>query len=148
MEIIVDEWIVHYISDPPKRGAVFEFLKKVLEKCDRFVTIRGEGLDQKIWRMAKESGQWEPESRTFVKWFMASFRQNSEKFRILEESNAIPVPLELEQETPSDDLYLVRAAITTGGFILTTDYRLKEKLSQKQELTICIVDEFLNRYDC
>jgi len=148
MEIVIDEWIVHFISDPQKREVVREFLKKVLEKCDRFVTVRGEGLDRKIWRMVKESGQWEPESRELVKKFMARFRHNSKKFRILEGPNMRPVPSELKRKTPSDDLYLVKAALSTGGFILTTDYRLKEKLSQEQELTIHLVDEFLGQYDC
>lgn len=148
MEIVVDEWIVDYIADPQKRGAVFEFLEKVLEKCDRFVTIRGEGLDQKIWQMAKESGRWKPEGRSLAKWFMRSFRNNTDKLHILEKSNAMPVPPALEEKTPSDDLYLVRAAISTGGFILTTDYRLKERLSHEQELDIRMVDEFLDHYDC
>lgn len=148
MEITIDEWIVHYLSDPQKRELAFDFLDKVLKKCDRFVTIKGEALDQKIWWMAKKSGNWDFKGRSIVKWFMASFRQNSEKFRLLKKSNAKPLPSELEQNTPPDDLYLVKAAITTDSFILTTDERLKEKLSHRKDLAIRIVDEFLSQYDC
>ena len=147
MEIVIDEWIVHYMSDPEKHEIIFRFLKKVFKKCDRFVTVRGRGLDQKIWQIAKKSAYWNPESRRLVKWFMGSFRHNSKKFHILEESN-ISLPLELEQETPPDDLYLVKAAIATKSFIVTTDYKLKRKLSHWKEITVYMVDEFLDLYDC
>ncbi|MFQ6087773.1 MAG: hypothetical protein ACE5K0_02585 [Candidatus Methanofastidiosia archaeon] len=79
MEITIDEWVVHYISDPKKHKIVSDFLEKVLKKCDKFVTIKGEGLDHKMWRMAKKSGYWKPESRKLAKWFMLSFRLNNEK---------------------------------------------------------------------
>lgn len=148
MEITLDEWIVHYLSDPQKRELAFEFLDKILKKCDRFVTIEGEALDQKIWKMAKKSGNWDPVGRSIVKWFMASFRQNSEKFRLLKKSKTTPLPPELERNTPPDDLYLIKAAITTSSFILTTDERLKEKLSHRKDLAIRIVDEFLRNYNC
>lgn len=147
MEIVLDEWIYHYISNPRKRETIFQFLENVLRKCDRFVTIRGKGLDQKIWAMAKKSSYWDDTGRKLVKWFMGSFRFNTKKFYVLEESNATALPAELEQETPSADRYLVQAAITTGGFILTTDTKLKENLSNRPEVTVCIVDEFLDHYD-
>lgn len=146
MEIVIDEWIVHYLSDPEKQEIVFKFLMKVFEKCDRFVTIRGKGLDQKIWQIAKKSGYWNPESRRLVKWFMGNFRHNSKKFHVIEDS--ISLPLNLKEETPPDDEYLVKAAVITKSFILTTDYKLKEKLSHQKEVVVCMVDEFLDQYDC
>lgn len=148
VEIIVDEWIVHYMSNSENRGKIFQFLRKLLEKCDRFVTIRGEGLDQKIWKMAKRSAYWSPESRNLVKWFMANFRTNSKKFLIIEESETVPLSPDLNQKTPSDDKYLVKAALTTGGCILTTDSKLKEILSDWKELKVYMADEFIDQYDC
>lgn len=148
MEITIDEWIVHYISDPEKFETTVEFLEKVFNKCDRFVTIKGEGLDRKIWQMDKKSSRWDPKGRKFVKWFMANFRHNSEKFLVLDESGLKPLHPDLEKATPPDELYLVKAATTTESSILTTDNRFKERLSHRKELTFHIVDEFLNHYNC
>lgn len=151
MEITVDDWIVHFIaqSDLQKRKDVLRFLEKLFQKCDKLVAVKGGGLMQKIWQMSKESGDWDVASRSLAKYFFRSFLANSNKFLILEESNLKPLSKELEQETPPDDLYLVKAAInTTDRFILTTDDRLKEKLSHRQELTIRLMDEFLPQYDC
>lgn len=143
MEITIDEWIVHFISDPQKREWTLTFLEKVFQKCDRLVTIRGAPLMKKIWRMSKESGNWDPTGRSFAKYFFINFISNSNKFRLLDESELKPLPVELERETPHDDLYLVKAAMNTADrLILTTDSRLKEKLSHMREPTIHLVDEF------
>lgn len=148
MQITVDEWIAHFISDPQKRKDALKFLEKLLQKSDKLVTLRGGPLNRKIFRMAEESATWDSAGRDFVKWFMGEFL-NSENFLMLYESNLQPLSKELEQETPSDDLYLVKTAINTADrFIVTTDNRLKEKLSHRQELTIRLVDEFLQQYDC
>ena len=126
----------------------FEFLQKVFSKCDKLTTLKGEGLDNKIWQMAKESGHWDYVGRSFVKWFMAYFRHNNEKFHVIVNQDSISVPAEIEEETPEDDLYLVKAAIISESPILTTDRRLKERLSHREELTIHLLDEFLDNYDC
>ncbi|MEW6620289.1 MAG: hypothetical protein AB1422_13310 [bacterium] len=152
LNIVIDEWIIHFISPkestPEKQKIVFEFLQKVFEKCDKFVIIKGGKLEKKIWGIAKESGNWRPEIRSLVKNFIYQFRTNSKKFEILEENNLIPLSSELIQETPEDDLYLVKAAISTKSCILTTDNRLKEKMVSRKELSIYLVDEFLKNYDC
>lgn len=148
MDIVIDEWVVHHLSTPDNRRAAVEFLEKVLGKCDRFVTIEGAGLDKKIWKMSKESDRWEPQARTFAKWFIRSFRTDSQKFLVISQSDAVPLPPDLEQETPAGDLFLVSAALTTGGFILTADRKLKERLSHRKEIAIRLLDEFLPQYDC
>lgn len=149
MEITVDEWIVYFISDPQRRKDALRFLEKLFQKCDKLCTMGGEALDQKIWRMDKESENWDPIGRRFVKWFIAQIRINPNKFRILEGSDLKILPADLEQETPPDDLYLVKAAMNTADkLILTTDSKLKERLSSKQELIILLVNEFLPQYDC
>lgn len=113
MEITVDEWIVHFISDSQKRKDSLRFLEKLFQKCDKLVAVKGGSLMQKIWQMAKESGNWDPDGRKLAKYFLGVFLNNSNKFLILDESNLKPLPLELAQETPSDDFDLVRAAINT-----------------------------------
>lgn len=148
MEITVDEWLIHYISEPERRNEVFTFLQTVKEKCDSFVTIRGGNLERKIWRMSKASGYWSPDGRALVKWFMFEFRKNSSRFHLVEQAEVVTISSELENKTPSKDLYLVKCAMTTGSIIVTTDNRLRECLSDVGELTISSVDEFISQYDC
>jgi len=148
MEITVDEWIVHFIYESQKREVAVKFLEKIHQKCDKLVAIRGEALDQKIWGMAKNSQSWDIEGRRLAKWFMRVFRNNSDKFRTLEELNMEPLPRDLEQEIPNDDLYLIRTAMCTSDrLIITTDGRLKERLSGRRELKVRLVEEFLEAYN-
>ncbi|MEW6606158.1 MAG: hypothetical protein AB1414_01720 [bacterium] len=152
MNIVIDEWMIHFISPkestPEKQKMVFEFLQKVFKKCDKFVTMRGGKLEKKIWWIAKESSNWRPEIRSVVKNFINQFWLNSKKFWLLEENNLIPLSLEVRQKIPEDDLYLIKVAISTKSCILTTDNRLKEKMASQKELSIYLVDEFLKNYDC
>lgn len=149
MEITIDEWIVHFIFDSQRRKDAAQFLETVFQKCDTFVAVKGGGFTQKIWWMSRESKNWDPAARILAKYFLGSFLWNSDKFHLLDESNLNPVPPEIERETPPDDRYLVKTAMSTPDkLILTTDSRLKKKLSHRQELTIHLVDEFLQQYDC
>jgi len=147
MEITVDEWIVHFISWSQKREVAVKFLEKIHQKCDKLVTMRGKALDEKIWNMAKSSQSWDIGSRRLVKWFMGEFRNNPNKFRVFEELNMGQLPADLEREIPEDDLYLIKTALCTSDhLIVTTDGRLKDKLSGRSELIIRLVDEFLETY--
>jgi len=149
MEITVDEWIVHFIYESQKREVVAKFLEKIRQKCDKLVTIRGEALDQKIWNMAKISQSWDIGGITLVKWFMREFRNNPNKFRVIEKINIKPLSADLEREIPEDDLYLVKTAMSTSDhLIVTTDVRLREKLSRRPELSVQLIDEFLEVYNC
>jgi len=149
MEITVDEWIVHFIYESQKREVAVKFLEKIHQKCDKLVAIRGEALDQKIWDMAKSSQNWDIGGRRLAKWFMRVFRNNSNKFRTLEELNMEPLSVDFEREIPDDDRYLVKTAMCTSDkLIVTTDGKLKERLSGRQELIVRLVDEFLEAYNC
>jgi len=149
MEITIDEWLVHYISDPQRCEMAFKFLDKVFRKCDKFVTINDKGLMQKIYQMSRDSANWEPASRRIAKYFFASFMVNSSKFHRLDPSTINQLPDDLRQQIPNDDIYLVETAMNTEAkFILTTDGRLKERLSGWKDLNIQLVDEFLQEYDC
>jgi hypothetical protein len=111
MEIVVDEWIVHFIYESQRREVVTRFLEKIHKKCDKLVTIRGEALDQKIWSMAKTSQNWDVGGLLLVNWFMRAFRKDPNKFRVIEKANTKPLSADLEREIPEDDLHLIMAAI-------------------------------------
>jgi hypothetical protein len=124
-------------------------LNTVFNKCDKFVTLKGGGLMHKIWWMSEKSGNWEPARRLAARYFFKSFLWNSNKFSTLDASTINQLPDDLHHQTPDDDLYLLQTAINTKDkLILTTEERLKEKLSARQELNIHLVDEFLQKYDC
>ena len=57
---------------------------------------------------------------------MRAFRKDPNKFRVIE-----------------------KAAISTSDhLIVTTDARLKERLSDRSEVRVLLIDEFLKVYDC
>ena len=148
MDITIDEWVVHHIGDPDKLEAVEAFLNEVYRKCDRFVTIRGEHLDQRIFQLAKECATWEPRHKALAKHFISKFRLNPKKFHALEESEAAILPPDLGPDVPRKDVFLVRAALTTGSPILTTDAKLKRRLAHAESVQVRLLDEFLQDYDC
>jgi len=147
MKITVNEWICHYLSDREKLKVISKFLYKLEEKCDKIVVKRRSKLMTKIWRISKESQNWELERRLLAKYFFNSFIKNSEKCEILEEHEIHPVPTELAQLVSPDDLYLIQTALATEDkFILTTDEKLYRALSPHSSIRIELVDSFLSKY--
>jgi predicted nucleic acid-binding protein len=117
------------------------------EKCDKIVVKRGSKLMTKIWRISKESQNWEPQRRLLAKYFFNSFIKNSEKCEILEQGEIHPVPAELARLVSTDDVYLLQTALATKDkFILTTDNELHRALSSHSNIRIELVDDFLSKY--
>jgi len=148
VDIVIDEWIVHYIAEPDKRNTALGFLERLLAKCDCLVTMKGGGLDRKVFQMAEECAGCEVKSMKLAKWFMKVFRWNSDKFRVLEESEAAVLPSGLEKAWPQDDLFLLKATLSTGAPILTIDGGLKSVASETKEVVVRMLDEFIEEYDC
>ncbi|MEM3341137.1 MAG: hypothetical protein QW728_00425 [Thermoplasmata archaeon] len=148
MEITIDKWRVHYISEPNKCAEAFSFLEKVFEKCDKLVTLEDAKFTKKIWNMSKESVHWDSARRKAARYFFRYFLYNSNKFSILKKTSIIPISDELRRKVPEDDVYLVDTAINTKDrLILTTDSRLKEKLSITTEVKVILLDDFLSEYE-
>jgi len=147
MEITIDEWLIHYISDQEKARVAYYFLEKVFKKCDRFVTLKNGKLDKKVFWLSKQSGEWEPKRRIVAKYFFNYFFMNSEKFFRMDESETPEMPENIARLTPEDDIYLIRTALKTEEkLVLTSDVRLREKLSEISDIKILLVNEFLSDY--
>jgi predicted nucleic acid-binding protein len=147
MNITINEWIFHYISDQEKSELVHSFLQKLLEKCDKIVLKRSSPLMEKIWKLSKVSQYWEPKRRLLAKFFINSFIKNSYKCVILENHEIPEIPQQLLSIIPSDDIYLIETAYATEDkFILTTDQKLQTILSPYHEFKIELVETFLLKY--
>jgi hypothetical protein len=147
MEITIDEWLIYYISDQEKAGIAYGFLEKVFKKCDRFVALKNGKLDKKVFWLSKQSGQWEPKRRIVAKYFFNNFFMNSEKYFRIDESEPPEMPENIARLVPEDDVYLIRTALKTEEkLVLTSDLRLREKLSKISDIKILLVDEFLSDY--
>ena len=149
MEIVLDEWICHYVQDAAAdHSTLLSFLEKLVEKCDRFVTVRGAALDQKIWVMCRDCYQWSPTACDLARYFIRSIRIDPHKFRTVENEDLADLPPDVEGLVPEDDTYLIKVALAVGAPILTTDRRLRDGLSGQRGLHFLMADEFLTSYDC
>jgi len=147
MEITIDEWIIHYLAEKNKIIIESEILEKIYKKCDKFVILKGERFYQKISRFEKESK--DRVSIILVKNFIRRFIRNSNKTILLEDSDVMDLPDDLEKITPGKDKFLVKTALLTKDkLILTTDAKLKEKINGMHGLNIVLIDEFIISYDC
>jgi hypothetical protein len=149
LEIVLDEWIYDYVRNPSARqSTLLAFLERLVEKCDRFVTVRGGPLDQKMLHMWGHCHQWGQAACLLAQYFIYNIRIDPNKLRLVEAHELLDLPSDLKVVVPSDDLYLVRLATTLGAPILTSDGRLRDKLSHYPSLQVLMVDEFLPTYDC
>ena len=149
MEIVLDEWVYDYVRDQSAdHSTLLSFLERLVEKCDRFVTVQGGPLDAKLYSMWGHCHQWGPAACLLTKYFFDTIRFDPNKLRILDEQELDDLPPHLQPVVPPDDKYLVRLALTVGAPILTTDGRLRDMLSDCQDLHFLMVDDFLSSYDC
>jgi len=147
LEIVLDEWIVHFIADPAKQKETGHLLTSVFRKCDRFVTVAGSPLAQKLYEMCKGYRRFDSAGRALAKMFIMRFLDNSEKLHRIP-TDVAAVPEDLTSEVKEDDRYLVRAALATRDkLILTTDGPLKEALDGKHGIRVRLVDEFVEEYN-
>lgn len=154
LEIVVDEWIVHYLSDKTKSCEVRQFIDKLIEKCDKILIPHGSKLERKIWELPKLSANFPARIRDNTKRFFSGIVKNSDKCRFVELSNSsVGTPLETMLEPiPHDDRYLIATALMMSvKVIVTTDQRLIDIVSPIPELEriglkIQLLDEFLTEY--
>jgi len=105
----------------------FQVLSALSERSDRIVVVKGSSFYAKAWKLCIAMTL---PAREIAQFFKLNFLFNSDKCRLLNESELEQFPLSLS-DVKNDDQYLVRAQLTaTGSVIITTDRPLKAALDQ------------------
>lgn len=148
MDIVIDEWIVHYIEEEDNYLIAFEILSRIYDKCDNLMTLENGPLISKIHTLMKELSRWnDPKQISIAKFFISNFVLNSKKFKRLDQDEIHELSDE-EKENISDasDTFLFEALYTSeDGIILTTDERLKNETSLPARIEL--VRDFIEQYN-
>jgi predicted nucleic acid-binding protein len=137
---------MHPDTDNDKMIMVFKFINAVVKKCDKIVIGRKTPFVFKFYRYMKVSGQDFNFKKRLTKLNQLLFH-NLDKTIIIEEIGNKQLPNEIESEVPPDDKYLIELALfSKNSIIVTTDQRLKNKLHNKTDLKIYLLEEFLKEY--
>lgn len=146
MEIVINEWLLEYLrpdaQESDKRQAV-HFLNVFLKKRDILVIKRNSPFVDKFYRFMKQFGSDTGFKKNFSKLHHILFR-DADRTIIVNENDLQDLPEEIADRTPADDLYLIELWYANKErIVLTTDVRLKDKLSDISGLNIYLLAEFL-----
>jgi len=149
MELVVDEWLPHYIEERDKNEFLLKFLEKIYEKCDSLVISRQGPVRKKIHRIMNKASHWKDNNqRRLFKYFITSFLRNSNKVLLIEEHTIPELPENIAKILPEDDHFLYRIALARGEcVILTTDKKLKMKArALGEQFKTEILEDFCSNY--
>lgn len=149
MEIVVNEWLLHYLSPNAEEcdtNLAFQFIQVWIKGSDKVVIRRQSPFTKKLYGFMKASESHSDFiKKRFVRLFKFSF--DSDKTIVIDECDINTLPQELEAKTPPKDKYLIEMAYSrAGSIIVTTDKRLKEQLEDERDLKIYLLEEFLKKY--
>lgn len=149
MDIVIDEWIVHYIEDQDNYLVAFEVLSRIYDKCDNLLTVENGPLMKKIHSMMKKTSRWnDPNQIMVAKFMIRNFILNSKKFKLIDEGDIQEISDDIKEKvSDQSDIFLFEAFYTSeDGIILTTDERLKNETDLPVKIEL--VKKFLEVYDC
>lgn len=146
MEIVVNEWLLDYMlpdSTKQQKEFVVQFIDIWIKRCDRVLIRRTGPFVNKFYRYWK-SVENDQASRKRFKLLHSLLFLNSDKTKIVDDTDVQPLPTELSQKVPMDDKYLIELAyVSTDRIVITTDAKLKDKLKDEQALKIYLLEEFI-----
>ena len=146
MEIVVNEWLLEYLrpdAEKYKMNLAINFVNAWVKKCDKVVIKRPSPFLDKFHRYMKEFGRNAEFKKRFSKLNKLLFL-DSDKTIIADAGDIKKLPSEVEAKTPPEDKYLIELAYSgSDRIIVTTDRRLKDKLCDEPDMTIYLLEEFL-----
>jgi hypothetical protein len=143
VEITPNEWLLEYmVPGFGKETLVMDFLD-AFEASNDILLVRIESpFTQKLYDFSKRY-QFNP--RNLFKRFHMLMR--NPKIRIVYENELVPLPQELVQACPTEDLYLIElAAVSIDKHIVTTDQRFQAAINGIHGYTLSLATEFLEEY--
>ena len=149
MEIVVNEWLLHYLcpdAQESDRMTAVRFVNILVRKCDKMVIKRNSPFVVKFYRFMKQFESDTSSKQRFSKLNRLLFL-DSDRTIIADESELKELPKEIADKTPPDDKYLIELWYAKQDrIVLTTDTKLKDKLKDIPGLKICLLQEFLEEY--
>lgn len=149
MEIVVDEWLLHYICPnalSSEKSIAFEFINRLVEKCDKMVIGRKTPFISKFYIYWNEFRGY-PEVYKHFKKLNELIFYNSDKTILVNNIDETEIPEEIVEKAKNDDRYLIKLVFfSKEKIIVTTDKPLQEIYTNEKNLKIYLVDEFLNSF--
>ncbi|MGH7772227.1 MAG: hypothetical protein ACREQA_08300 [Candidatus Binatia bacterium] len=147
LSFVIDEWLLHDLAGQNGKDAQEEagnFLRKLKEKCDKIVVLRGSPWAQKAYGLMTQP---DPLISKLSKYLHVAILLNSQKCRLLSSDDLRELPDNLKNLVPADDLYLVEIFDSANAkALVTTDKTLYQSLSTAQIINIRLRDDFLKEY--
>jgi predicted nucleic acid-binding protein len=150
MEIVVNEWLLDYSlpnSQKEEKELLTKFVTFWIEKCHKVIIRITSPFGNKFYSYMK-ANENDQNCRERFKTLLNLF-YNMEKTKIIYDSDVQSIPTEIDQIVPADDgdRYLLELAFSSvDKVIVTTDKKLKEKLKNRQDLKIYLLDEFIAEF--
>jgi hypothetical protein len=131
LKIVVDEWLwadLDCENDDSAQTEAVKFLSRVLERCDKLVTVERSPFLRKFFDFTKRALR--PEARKIVKLFKYNFFYNSDKLLRLPDDKLPNLAPEIAGKVKHDDQYLVQAyLVAEADVVVTTDAQLLRALA-------------------
>jgi hypothetical protein len=143
-EVAFDEWLLDWLADLAKCVHGLGVLQCTAGRDLRIVSLRGSPFAEKLYALSRRTSDWEPRRRMVTKYFFREFVTNPRRLRWIEGHDLPPLPLELRDRIPEEDVYIVRTALAAvGRLLVTTDGELLDATGGSPHLAAVSADEFI-----
>ena len=144
---VVDEWLFADLKGENQRESQSEaarFMARLKVECDRLAVVRNSEWTRKALPLMNFK---DPTRRRLSKFLRLALLDDGNKCRFLESDELKSPPDQIREIVPPSDLYLVETFYTVDATcIITTDVKLHEILSPRQQIEIRLRDDFLEEY--
>jgi hypothetical protein len=147
--MVLNEWILHDLrgdNGPERQLAAGTYMQALKQKRDQIVVLRGSRWTQKAFELMAVSS---PQVRILSQRLHLAILRDSDRCRYIETTQIEPLPTDLADEVPMDDVYLFQTAQAAGETLLvTSDGRLIDRVKSavNRGIHLRARDEFLQEY--
>jgi hypothetical protein len=147
--IVINEWIFHDMRGENGLSAqvrVEAFLEALKDGADRIVVLRGSSWASKAWDMWNQD---DANIQLLSKLLYLGILVDPRKCQYLEANEVQPLPPDLDEQVPCDDVYLFQTALVGNAeMIVTTDTRLLERVTNanRHGIRLLLRDDFFREY--
>jgi hypothetical protein len=148
--IVLNEWLIHDLrgdNGPVAQIESAKFLSAFQQGTDYIVVMRPSQWTRKAYELMTVST---PPVRILSQLLHLGILQDALKCRYMEAADSGPLPSDLAEHVPDDDVYLFQTALTANTTnIVTTDTRLIERAATaalERGIRMQVRREFLAEY--
>lgn len=145
--LVINEWLFHDLqghNQPEAQLEAAEFLQKLIDGPDRIAVLRDSAWMNKAYQLMKSG---DPLISALARQLNLGLLINSSNCQIVELSEILPLPKELNQIDLKEDKYLFETFFAVGAdLIITSDQRLYDKVAGVESVKLVMRNEFLKDY--